>query len=241
MPQPLPISRTSAKLRRVATAANSKKLQVCILSPHPLVLAELERLLAGPGFRVTSKQLESTLAPDLRRVTVPRAVVYVVDAHAARPATAALIANILGQFATARVIVVADDFNQNVSYSLLRLGAKGLLTYSEARTHLPRALPLVANGGFWVPREVLSGFVDSILNSASGRNLKGDLSATLSRREEEVLDSLLQNLANKEIANKLNISERTVKFHVSNLLGKFGVRRRADLILLCYQRKAVGS
>jgi DNA-binding CsgD family transcriptional regulator len=46
-----------------------------------------------------------------------------------------------------------------------------------------------------------------------------------------VLDALLENQANKEIANKLNISERTVKFHVSNLLAKFGVQRRNDLIL----------
>src|SRR5258707_656101 len=56
-------------------------------------------------------------------------------------------------------------------------------------------------------------------------------------REQEVLDSLLENLSNKEIASKLNIAERTVKFHVSNLLNKFGVRRRADLILLTFQRR----
>jgi DNA-binding CsgD family transcriptional regulator len=37
----------------------------------------------------------------------------------------------------------------------------------------------------------------------------------------------------------MNISERTVKFHVSNLLAKYGVQRRADLILLCYQRTAL--
>jgi DNA-binding CsgD family transcriptional regulator len=48
-------------------------------------------------------------------------------------------------------------------------------------------------------------------------------------------------MKNKEIALRLNISERTVKFHVSNLLAKFGVRRRADLILLCYQRRAPGA
>jgi len=59
----------------------------------------------------------------------------------------------------------------------------------------------------------------------------------LSRREQEVLDALLENLANKEIASRLNIAERTVKFHVSNLLSKFGVRRRADLILLTFQRR----
>jgi len=45
----------------------------------------------------------------------------------------------------------------------------------------------------------------------------------------------------EEIANKLHISERTVKFHVSNLLSKFGVRRRADLILLSYQRRTAGD
>jgi DNA-binding NarL/FixJ family response regulator len=75
------------------------------------------------------------------------------------------------------------------------------------------------------------------LGGAHSRRLKVDSSAELSRREQEVLSSLLENLSNKEIGNKLNISERTVKFHVSNLLSKFGVRRRADLILLCYQKR----
>jgi len=59
----------------------------------------------------------------------------------------------------------------------------------------------------------------------------------LSTRETQVLDRLLENLSNKEIAAKLNISERTVKFHVSNVLTKFGVGRRADLILLRYQQQ----
>jgi DNA-binding NarL/FixJ family response regulator len=119
----------------------------------------------------------------------------------------------------------------------LRQGVKGILTYAEARDQLPRALPLVAAGGFWVPREVLSRFVDSILTTTQGRRLRSDAPSELSRREQEVLSSLLENLANKEVASRLNISERTVKFHVSNLLAKFGVRRRADLILLCYQRR----
>ena len=214
---------------------------MCLLSPHPLVLEEFQRVLSRPGFRVISRQLDSTLAPDLRRLAVPRALIYVVDAHAARPATGALITNILDQFPAARLLVVAEKFNDTNSYSLLRLGAKGLLTYAEARDQLPRALPLVAAGGFWVPRSVLSDFVDSILSNVHSRRLKIDTATDLSRREQEVLEVLLENLANKEIASKLNISERTVKFHVSNLLNKFGVRRRADLILLCYQRRTASA
>lgn len=59
--------------------------------------------------------------------------------------------------------------------------------------------------------------------------------AKISERERQVLEALLDNLANKEIASKLGISERTVKFHVSNLLSKFGVERRQHLISRCLQ------
>lgn len=217
-------------------APNKHALKVCILSPHPLVLAEFSRALAGSDFDVTTRQLESTLGPELRKLSVPRATVYVVDAaHASQPATAALIANILENSATSRIMVVAEQFSSADSHNLLRLGAKGLLTYSGASAQLARALPQVAEGGFWVPRSTLSEFIDSILTDTHGRRLKVATAKELSRREREVLDTLLENLANKEIASRFNISERTVKFHVSNLLAKFNVRRRADLILLCYQ------
>jgi len=55
-------------------------------------------------------------------------------------------------------------------------------------------------------------------------------SVKLTRREEEVLDGILRSLANKEIACELNLSERTVKFHVSSLLSKFKVRSRMELM-----------
>lgn len=206
-----------------------------------MVLDEFHRLLENSGFYIMAKQLESMLAPDLRNLEVPRASVYVVDAHAARQATGALLGNILDHHAGARLLVVGEKFREADSYALLRQGVKGILNYDEAREQLPRALPLVAAGGFWVPRNVLSRFVDSILSTAQGRRLRGDSPAELSRREQEVLNSLLENLANKEVADRLHISERTVKFHVSNLLAKFGVRRRADLILLCYQRRGAGT
>ena len=54
----------------------------------------------------------------------------------------------------------------------------------------------------------------------------------LSRRQTEVLEGLNEGLANKEIANTLNISERAVKFHVSNLFTKFKVNSRIQLMRL---------
>lgn len=52
----------------------------------------------------------------------------------------------------------------------------------------------------------------------------------LTRREQDVLDGIVRSLANKEIAASLNVSERTVKFHVSNLLSKFQVPGRTELV-----------
>ena len=215
-------------------------LKICLLSPHPMVLEEFRRLLEDSGFQIVAKQLKSLLAPDLRHLEIPRASVYVVDSHAARQATGALLGNILDRQADARLLVVGDNLNDEDSYAFLRQGVKGILNYSEAREQLLRALPLVAEGGFWVPRAVLSRFVDSILTSSQTRRMRSDSPADLSKREQEVLNGLLENLANKELADRLHISERTIKFHVSNLLAKFGVRRRADLILLCYQRRGAG-
>jgi len=52
---------------------------------------------------------------------------------------------------------------------------------------------------------------------------------SLSARQREVLDAVVSNRANKEIASRLNITVRTVKFHVSSLLSKFGVETRSEL------------
>jgi DNA-binding CsgD family transcriptional regulator len=57
------------------------------------------------------------------------------------------------------------------------------------------------------------------------------LPVPLSRRQQQVLNAVAQNLSNKEIADRLNVSVRTVKFHVSTLLEKFEVVGRVDLIL----------
>jgi DNA-binding CsgD family transcriptional regulator len=63
---------------------------------------------------------------------------------------------------------------------------------------------------------------------AAGKSVHSQMKLT--RREEEVLGGLMRSLANKEIGAMLNLSERTVKFHVSSLLAKFRVRGRMELV-----------
>jgi DNA-binding CsgD family transcriptional regulator len=78
-----------------------------------------------------------------------------------------------------------------------------------------------------------SDFLDGLKEKAdkllqAGRSAGS--SVKLTRREDEVLAGIMRSLANKEIAADLNLSERTVKFHVSSLLAKFRVRGRLELV-----------
>jgi DNA-binding NarL/FixJ family response regulator len=227
------IEQTLAGFSRRLQKRGVPRLKVCLLSPHPLVLTEFTKLLANSSYHVKAKHIESHFTPDFHRLAFPRCPLYVVDDYAP-PTAALLVSEIIERYSDARVIAVAESFDEANAFPLLRLGTKGLLTYTEARTDLPAAFETLLEGSYWVPRGLLSRFVESILPGSRNRNMISS-SVGLSRREREVLQAVLDNLSNKEIAGQLNISERTAKFHVSNLLSKFGVQRRADLIVMSFK------
>ncbi|HEX9841184.1 MAG TPA: response regulator transcription factor [bacterium] len=206
------------------------------MSDHPVVLANLRRILTRKGQRLAEVRLDGAGLAVGKPVKIPRARVLVIDAPAHKGTAQNLVQSALGQLPGAMVLVLAEKFSESTAFDFLRLGARGLMTYAEIETQAIRAVEALAGGNFWVPRALLGRFVDSIL---SGQNTRAATAAEfkLSARERQVLDALLDNLANKEIAVQLNISERTVKFHVSHLLSKFNVQRRADLIVLFYQTR----
>ena len=217
------------EMRRVH---RERQLHVCLISSHPLFLAEAERNLSAIAqietFRLSPGK--STNAPD-----ISPADVYVLDAYPHWRFAADIVGALLNNKERGGyLLMLAEQFTDEEAFPLLKIGVKGLLTYAEAASQLSLAVTSVAQGGYWVPRSLLSRFVDSILKTQGKRQPLSKF-ARLSRREKDVLDLLLQNLSNKDIANKLNISERTAKFHVSNLLSKYDVQRRADLILLWFQ------
>jgi len=219
----------------VKKSAAQGRIRVCLLSLHPMVLSELRRALLGSKFSLETHQVNLTVG----KHNEPAADVYLVDGESSRKRIELLTSDLIRRHPNSRLLVVAEKFSEANTFPLLRLGVKGLIRYEEVVQQLQRALETVALGGFWVPRALLSRFVDSILKKSCQVQMP-TLATDVSRREREVIGGLLENLSNKEIANGLNISERTVKFHVSNLLQKFGVRRRADLILLGYQVSLLG-
>jgi DNA-binding NarL/FixJ family response regulator len=208
-----------------------------LLSPHPLVLDSLCRALATAGLSLERVRLPHSLQPSLGGLDGTPGASCVIDACYPPVAAERIVAALMNAVPGARALVLTEDLDETLVFRLLRLGVKGLVPYDRWSEQLVPALLAVAKGGFWVPRDRLSRFVDSLLGGGAARHTLHP--AGLSSRENDVLDCLLENTSNKEIATRLHISERTVKFHVSNLLAKFGVQRRADLILQSYQSRAI--
>ncbi len=210
-------------------------VQVHLLSPHPFVLTELQSWALPRDLTLVPLRLAYNLAPNLVPFEAGPGSICVLDACFPATTTDSLVSEVVAAHPGVRVIVMTEALTVEMAVPLLRRGVKGILTYADAHQHLRPAIRAVASGGIWVPRLVLSAFLDGLLDDR-GQAPPTPKIGGLSRRETDVLDALLQNQSNKEIATLLNISERTVKFHVSNLLAKFDVQRRADLILLSLQR-----
>lgn len=219
----------------VTRAAEKRRPTVCLLSAHPLVLGELQTTLAKSRADARAVTLPAGWRGQESDAPVPPAEVYVLDGQTDRSSAEAMLAAVLRANPKAAVVMMAGEFSETSAFPLLRLGARGLIRYADVSEHLTRAVEAAAAGNYWVPRKLLSNFVDSLVGrgTASGRTMPP---AGLSAREQQVLDGLLENLSNKEIGARLNITERTVKFHVSRILAKFKVQRRADLILRFYQQ-----
>ena len=204
-------------------------VRVGVLAHHPLILAELERRLARYGYEVQPKRLESVIVAGRRAHVAARCPIYVVDASGPDPFNSALVRRILVRNPGSRLLVSAERFTETKAFPLLRQGVRGLLPYADIPRRLTQAVQKVAAGGLWVSRELLSSFFDTFIPDVSERGRFRSRS-DLSRREWEVFEALLENQSNKQVAARLCISERTAKFHVTNLLRKFGVRRRDELV-----------
>ena len=219
---------------RTRSTTRPSRRKLFLFCRHPVAQEQFTRLLKRTDFHVVL--CRELLLPEAgaEAFDADEPCLAVVDASDII-ATLEFVRMLRLEQRTAHLLVLLPKLEDSVTSPLLRLGVKGLLTYQQAPRELARAAHQVEAGMYWVPRELLTRFVESILPELRGcKSL--DSEVNISRREGEVLDLLLDNLSNKEIASKLFISERTVKFHVSNLLSNFGVQRRADLIVRWMQR-----
>lgn len=132
------------------------------------------------------------------------------------------------------LVVLADDPDERVVLGALAAGAAGCCNSHAAPAVLRQVALVVANGGLWVGQSLLTRLVGAttrrLVQLGEARADDG-WKAPLSAREAEVARLVGEGAANREIATRLDITERTVKAHLTAIFEKLGVRDRLQLSL----------
>lgn len=138
-----------------------------------------------------------------------------------------------------KIIVLVDaqgEGQQVIEY--LRAGARGLVFRDGPAEELVDAIRTVARGHVFISPPIASYIIDSLLRHLpSGAYASAVCLEQLTRREQEIFDLLTTGMSNAEIAAALSVSEKTVKFHVSNILSKLHLRSRVQAVVYAASRK----
>jgi DNA-binding NarL/FixJ family response regulator len=210
---------------------------VCLLTSNPLTIAECQELLYLADYTMRVKRIE---LGEHSTGDIPTADIYMVEVRPTTEATQEVVVRILSREPNARVLMVGENFDEANSFPLLTMGVKGMLRRSELKADLTRALSAVHQNGFWVPRQLLSKFVGNVLHSTR-RMLFALGSSDLTEAQTSLLNHLLATESDDELAEKMNVTPAELKARVEELMRKFNVRRRYDLVLLAHQATARAS
>lgn len=125
-----------------------------------------------------------------------------------------------------RIVAFVASLGPETVFPSLKLGVKGVLPMNASAEELRSALICVLTGSIWAPRSVLSQWIDRVTKLGWSDAVE----RVFTPAERRVLAGLSDNLSNKEIGQRLGITEATVKFHIGKLLKKTGASGRRDLI-----------
>ena len=135
-----------------------------------------------------------------------------------------------------RVIVLTASEDKNEFVQAMKLGCSGIVLKQTAPDLIVKSIRKVNSGEIWldshttaaVMRQFSTGLEDRARSGGSG---KGRERSPLSTREREIVALVAQGYKNKEMAEKMFISEQTVKNHLHNIFDKLGVSDRLELAL----------
>ncbi|MBE3672344.1 response regulator transcription factor [Pseudoalteromonas distincta] len=129
------------------------------------------------------------------------------------------------------VIVMTNELEINQLRSALEAGARGYVEALATKVIIEQVLETICSGGIWLPGQLLSNLVGALSNTPLkyARTCELDL---LTKRERQVVDIVVTGATNKQAAESLNITERTIKEHMGSIFNKLKVRDRIQLMLV---------
>jgi two-component system nitrate/nitrite response regulator NarL len=213
-----------------------KRIRVVIADDHAMVRDGLRRSLAFSGLAVVAEARDGLEAVALVRKHSPD--ILLLDLSMPTHSGLEALQQLHEEGNPVRIIILTADIKPQELATAIELGARGLVMKSSATDVLVKAIHTVVAGSYWVGLQPVSN-----LNSYLERQFQGRKSPRrtntygLTPRELQVVSAVVSARSNKAIATQLEISEDTVKHHLSNIFDKTGVSTRVELVVFAYEHK----
>ncbi len=202
------------------------RLRIFIADDHAIVREGLRSLLATePDLELVGEASDGVQAVDKVRALKPD--VILLDLMMPRMDGVEAITEIKKNWEEAKIIVLTSFSDDEKVFSAIRSGALGYLLKESSPDELLKAIYSVSRGeGFLSP-----GIASKVMREINQPPKLPPTKDPLTGREMEILQHVAQGLTNDEIAEKLVVSERTVRTHVSNILAKLQLANRTQAAL----------
>jgi two-component system, NarL family, nitrate/nitrite response regulator NarL len=210
-------------------------IRVLIADGHPIILEGLRSVLSQrPGIQVVGEASDGLEAIDKTVHLDPDVVL--MDLKLPRVDGLTAIRNIQTRAPRSKVLLFASSENKDEFVEAMKLGCSGILLKDSPLNLIEKSIQKVFAGEIWLDSnttaEVIRRFAAPSETTPSHANGKPPRErAQLSQREREIIALVATGYKNKEIAEKMFITEQTVKNHLHNIFDKLGVSDRLELAL----------
>ncbi len=206
------------------------KISVLIVDDHPVVIEGTAKKL-GEEHDIEVAATAFTGRECLTKVRQLQLNLVLLDINLPDISGLNLIGQIIAIRPDIKIIIFTGYELEEYIKPCFERGAKGFLSKTSSFAEMIRALHVVNEGGMYVDPSLNQNFRAMINgNRPSGRK-KGNGANILTGRETDILKLIAKGLRNHEIADALNMSDRTVQFHITNMFAKLGVSSRTKALL----------
>lgn len=207
-------------------------ITVALADDHPLMLRGLQALLSSEvDFQVVAQCVNGDEA--LRSIRTYQPDLAVVDLSMPQRDGLSVSREVNREKLRTRIVLLAASIDEHQTVEAHRLGVGGVVLKEMAPRLLLQCLRKVHCGELWIERRAAARALDALLQRESGVR---EIGSILTAREFEIARLVASGLRNRRIAQRLVVSEATVKTHLHNIYDKLNVESRGQLILYCTER-----